>query len=373
MADEPARAGRGGRRAAAAAVLVLALAAAGFAGQVFSRPSATDGSGRPAGSAAVATAPIVRTDLADTVQLAGSLGYGTAEPVINQAAGAAYTALPAPGQTVREGQQLYEVDARPVVLFFGPRPLWRDLGIGVASGPDVAEVVTSLAALGFADPPDPAAAGDFTWATAAAVERWQAALGVAITGVISPGDVVMAPGPLRIAGVTASLGQPAQPGQPVLQATGTTELVQAPLPVAQEYLVRPGDAVTITLPDGKSTTGGTVTAVAAVATAPDSQSRDASGQPGQPTVLVTVALKGPAPGLDQAPVSVNVTSARAVGVLAVPINALQALAGGGYAVTVVTGPTSHLVAVSTGLFTATQVQVRGRGLRAGDSVQVPAP
>jgi len=49
-----------------------------------------------------------------------------------------------------------------------------------------------------------------------------------------------------------------------------------------------------------------------------------------------------------------------------------ALAGGGYAVAVVHGSASHLVAVQTGLITSTQVQVSGAGLRPGELVQVPA-
>jgi hypothetical protein len=65
-------------------------------------------------------------------------------------------------------------------------------------------------------------------------------------------------------------------------------------------------------------------------------------------------------------------SAQASNVLAVPVNALVALAGGGYAVQVVHGSASHLVAVQTGLITSTQVQVSGPGLSPGVLVQVPA-
>ncbi len=76
---------------------------------------------------------------------------------------------------------------------------------------------------------------------------------------------------------------------------------------------------------------------------------------------VTVRLTQPdaAGHLDQAPVSVNIISAQARGVLAVPVSALVALAGGGYAVDVVQGSTVHLVAVQTGLFSQTLVQVSG--------------
>jgi hypothetical protein len=92
-------------------------------------------------------------------------------------------------------------------------------------------------------------------------------------------------------------------------------------------------------------------------------------------VQVTIRLGRPAAAsrLDQAPVTVGIVSARARGVLAVPVSALVALAGGGYAVEVVHGPGGHLVAVRTGLFAQTLVQVSGPGLTAGQRVEVPAP
>jgi hypothetical protein len=74
--------------------------------------------------------------------------------------------------------------------------------------------------------------------------------------------------------------------------------------------------------------------------------------------------------LDQAPVTVNITSAHADNVLAVPIGALVALAGGGYAVRVIQGTNSHLVAVSAGLYSDTLVQVLGAGLAVGTTVEV---
>jgi 2-keto-4-pentenoate hydratase len=57
--------------------------------------------------------------------------------------------------------------------------------------------------------------------------------------------------------------------------------------------------------------------------------------------------------LDQAPVNVNITTQRADGVLAVPVNALLALAGGGYGVDVVTGNGAvQLTGVTTGLYSS---------------------
>jgi hypothetical protein len=59
-----------------------------------------------------------------------------------------------------------------------------------------------------------------------------------------------------------------------------------------------------------------------------------------------------------------VTGTRA-GVLAVPVTALLALGEGGYAVQVVTGATSRLLAVTTGMFAGDLVEVSGQGLTEG--------
>ena len=385
----------GQRRPRAAAVAVPILAAGVTAGALLGgyalRPS------RPAAAPQTPTgaAPVVRTNLTNTVQVSGSLSYAGADTVVNQAPGTAYTALPAAGAIIRRGQRVYEVDGAPVTLFYGARPQWRALSEGVVPGPDVAQLDRNLIALGYGA--YLTVSDYFTGATAYAVELWQQATGLPVTGTVPLGQVVFEPGPLRVVNVAASLGATPQPGGTVLTATSPVPVVVAQLPVAQAYLVRAGDRVTVTLPDGVTTTPGTVTAVSSVAVATGGTPSDGAspGQPGtggsggagsssgssgsQDTVAMTVRLTHPAAvgNLDQAPVSVNVVSAQAHGVLAVPVSALVALAGGGYAVDVVHGSgalaTRQLVPVQTGLFSDTLVQVSGAQLAAGLEVEVPSP
>ena len=72
---------------------------------------------------------------------------------------------------------------------------------------------------------------------------------------------------------------------------------------------------------------------------------------------------------------VAITTATVPYALAVPVNALLALAGGGYAVEVVAADSTHrLLPVSLGLFDDADglVQVTGSGLAAGQKVVVPA-
>jgi hypothetical protein len=77
---------------------------------------------------------------------------------------------------------------------------------------------------------------------------------------------------------------------------------------------------------------------------------------------------------DQAPVQIGITTARVSNALVVPVTALLAQSGGGYAVEVVgASATNHLVPVSLGLFDDAEglVQVTASGLAAGQEVVVP--
>jgi hypothetical protein len=369
------------RRAAVVGVPLLAAGATaaalvgGFTLYPHQQAAATPG-------IATGTATVVRTDLSNTIQVAGALGYRGSYGVVNEATGTAYTALPATGTAVNRGQRLYEVDGTQVMLFYGARPAWRSLSEWVLPGPDVAQLDRNLIALGFGK--YLTVSDYYTAATAYAVGRWQQAAGLPVTGTVPLGQVVFAPGAIRVTAVAAVLGSPPQPGAQVLTATSTAPVVTAQLPVAQEYLVRSGQQVTVTLPDGVTTTPGTVAAVSSVATAPSGSGQDSGSQPspgsgrGQESVAMTVQLNRPlaAGGFDQAPVSVSIVAAHVSAVLAVPVSALVALAGGGYAVEVVHGAgtavTRQLVAVQTGLFSSTLVQVSGAGIAAGQRVEVPA-
>jgi hypothetical protein len=351
---------------------------------------------RPASapSTVTGTATAVRTDIVNTVQVSGSLSYGGSYTVVDETPGTAYTALPTAGAVIVRGHRVYEVDGTPVTLFYGARPEWRTLTEGITPGPDVAQLDRNLIAVGFGA--YLTISDYYTGATAYAVELWQQAAGLPVTGTVPLGQIAFAPGPLRVAGVTPSVGSPPQPGTAVLTATSPVPVVTAQLPVSQEYLVHAGDHVSVTMPDGVTTIPGVVTAVSSVATSGSGgQGSGGQGSGGQPqpgasqggaggpgasqdTVALTVRLVHPRTtgNFDQAPVNVNIVSAQAHDVLAVPISALVALAGGGYAVEVVHGSgasaTRQLVPVQTGLYSDTLVQVSGAGLTAGEEVEVPS-
>jgi hypothetical protein len=250
-------------------------------------------------------------------------------------------------------------------------PDWRDLGEGV-TGADVTQLNHDLVRLGDAGRADVAAAGwaDYSWATASGVRRLEERLGVVTPpGGLALGQVVFEPEALRVSQVTGSLGGPAS--GPVLAATSDRHVVVIPLDVSQESEVRAGDRVSVTLPDG-TTTPGVVSWVGTVATTTPAS----KGQSPVTTIPVTVRLTDPgaAGSLDQAPVTVNITTATAHDVLAVPVTALLARSPGGYDVEVAgPGNTRRYVPVTPGIFDDADglVQVTG-ALRPGQRVVVAA-
>jgi hypothetical protein len=281
-----------------------------------------------------------------------------------------FTALPSVGQIIRRGQSVYEISGQPVLLLYGSVAPTRAFTLGMSAGHDVAELNANLDALGYGQ----GLAGDeFTTATAAAIRALQSAQGASVTGELLLGSVVFHPGPVRVTSVTPTVGQAVVPG-PVLAITSTARQVKIALDASQQASVEVGDRVTITLPDNQ-TTPGRITYVSSVATTPSS-SGHGSEEEGAPTVEVDATPTNPAATghLDQAPVNVEITTERVENVLAVPVDALLALAGGGYAVEVAEGGVHRLEAVTVGLFDDAEgvVQVSGQGLSAGQHVVVPA-
>lgn len=342
----------------------VALAAAAGFGARSAWPSATP-PGTPA-TVAVATATVLRTNLAARQQVAGVLGYQGFFTVASELDGI-LTWLPSQGSTVRRGQPLFAVSGQPVPLLYGSLPAWRPFVLGMTAGPDVRQLQRNLAALGF----DPGRAdGVFGWTTELAVQRWQGAAGLVVTGAIPLGAIAFLPGPLRVTTTPDQPGAPLAVGTSVVSGTSLTAGVQVSLPVGGP-VIRPGDQVTVTLPDGSTTVPGTVTAVGSVASVP-STSDNGSGGSQAAAIPVTVTIRATvAAGLDQAPVQVAITEQRADHVLAVPVTALLALPGGGYAVQGV-GPHGRLIPVATGLFDDTSglVAVTGSGLAPGLAVTV---
>jgi peptidoglycan hydrolase-like protein with peptidoglycan-binding domain len=359
LGPSPAPPGRRARRWLAGVLAVAVLGGAGWwAG---GHPGLATATPPTTPAVPTATATVARQDLNGQTKVSGTLGYAGSGTVQSPLQGRV-TWLPTAGTVIRRGGTLLAVDNKPVQLFYGTLPPWRDLAVGVDDGPDVKQLEQNLVALG--DDPDHQLTVDnhYTAATAAAVKRWQKARGLDQTGVFTTTmPVVVLPWAVRVNTLNASVGGQAAPGQAAYTVTSNRHQVTVNLDVSQQSYVKQGDRVDVVLPDGRHATG-RVSDVGRVAVT------SGSGQDQTTTIPVTVALDHPNAGgrLDQAPVDVYVTTQSRKGVLAVPVTALLALQEGGYAVeTVDAAGQHHLVAVRLGVFSNGMVEVSGPGLRAG--------
>ncbi len=144
-----------------------------------------------------------------------------------------------------------------------------------------------------------------------------------------------------------------------IETTGAEQVVQIDVDVDQVGRFTIGDALTIELPDDSTVTG-TVAAIEPAATAGD----------GGTTVPVDLTVDEVIDLPDGTPVTVLVGVVSAKGVLAVPVEAIVALAEGGFAVEVVDGATTHYVRVTLGAFADGMVEIDG-DVAEGQNVVVP--
>ena len=340
-----------GAAAVAAGMGVAGVAVFGDDGQSGSDAEAADDADPPT------LVEVVQRDLARTEELDGTVAYGDATPLVLAAEGT-LTALPDVGDVIEPGDVIAEVDGQPVVAFDGPTPLWRTLGPGVDDGTDVLHVEYVLAAMGYAEEHDMTVDEEWTSATTEAVEDFQEDHGQDDDGQIDVGEIVFIDGPVRVDAVAGALGQSA--GEAGIEVTSPERSVHVDLPVDDAELLAAGDAVEVELATGEVLPA-TVATVGAAETAED----------GSSTLPVTLTVDGGDGLADRSPVTVLVEIEAASGVLAVPVEALLALAEGGYAVErAAPDGTTDLVGVELGVFADGMVEVTGE-LSPGDQVVAP--
>jgi len=328
-------------------------------------------SGTPAGRTAAAppaTATVRQGAVTETTPVNGTLGYANSYPIRGQGSngGATLTWLPGAGTIISQGHVLYRTgNGTPIILMYGHVPDWRAMS-EETTGADVTQLNHDLVDLGYASAADIEALGwdYYSWDTAYAVELLEEHYGVSDpSGRLALGDIVFEPQAVRITSVSDIIGESGS--GPIMTATSDNHQIVVALSTSEQSQVKAGDPVTVTMPGG-STADGLITSVGTVA----------SGTGSNATVTVYVQLKDPtaAGTFDQAPVTVNITSSHASNVTIVPVTALLAQPGGGYAVEVVgAGNTRSLVKVTTGVFddSSGMVQVTGN-LAPGQMVVVPA-
>ncbi|MFJ7492735.1 peptidoglycan-binding protein [Streptomyces sp. NPDC097727] len=410
-------------------LLVAAVGVVGALGLGGGGTGADGAGGRGTGGQAVRVA---RGTLTDRTEIDGRLGHGPEVPFQVKMSGTV-TWLPESDKIVRRGETVLRIDDRPVVLLYGSLPMYRGLGMteaeGAAAGSgdsggggggggetagsngadgrrshgasgaaagrggdaqqqpvplhgmDVNQFETNLSALGYSG-----FTVDETYSslTAAAVKRWQKDLGLPQTGRVDAGDVVYAPGPVRIASTGVRVGADAV-GNP-LSYTSTSRMVDVAAPASDMNWARQGSEVMVELPDGRSVKG-KVTRVGKDASAPGGGGADSGGGAGgggdggsgtkaaTVSVVITFDDQSSLGRLESGPVTVRHVVTQHKDVLTVPVAALVALAEGGHGLELAEGSedggTGRFVPVKTGLFANGLVEVSGPRLHEGMKVRIP--
>ena len=360
---------------AGAAVLGALAGAAAFVAT-----SSGSGAGAPPAGAGGPTATITIQDLVQTDDQPGTLGYGDDRTAYDQLGGTV-TWVPQPGDVIRPDHRLLALDGTPVVLMNGSFPMYRSLSEGVADGSDIRELNADLVALGY-DPYGEITVDDhFSSGTADGVDRWEAAHDLTQDGQVQLGRIVFLPGSRRVASVNVSVGQtlPSGAAAAVMTTTSDRHVVTVQLDASRQTEAVVGEHVDVTLPSN-AVAQGVITQVGRVAQSTGTGSSQGSGgnstsgagSAPQATILVTISLRhaGRLGSLDQAPVTVAFALTTTRNALAVPVSALVATEGGGYALDVVnSNGTVVRTPVTPGSFAGGFVQISGSGIAAGMQVR----
>lgn len=363
-----------------ALVAVTAVAALGLATGFVVIQKDSDADADDVQEVAAATAQVERRTLAETETVDGILDFGKPQSLTAGRSGI-LTTVTQDDSVVERGGELFSVNLHPTILLYGEIPFYRDLHEGVPGGQDIVQLQENLIALGFDDGGSLEADGTFDASTRRAVEAWQESLEREETGVVASGDVAFLPGAVRVAGAQQPVGAMVQPGGGVLEYTSTSQEVRADLEIDQGDLATVDDTVEVILPDG-TRAAGTVTETAHRSSTSGDGGDDPTGGGGsgsddtsEPRIEVTISLDDPEAAGDYVSTNVEVvfTRAEVEDALTVPVTALLAVDGGGYAVELTGGRngTTTLVAVEPGTFADGYVEISG-DIEQGDEVVVPA-
>ncbi|MFB7010996.1 MULTISPECIES: peptidoglycan-binding protein [unclassified Streptomyces] len=342
----------------------VTVAAAVTGGVLFLGDGGDAGASGKGGDLPPATATVVRTDLVQSKTVDGRLDFAQRRPVKSAVEGTV-TVAASEGTTVAMGQALYELNDKPVTLLYGPVPMFREMKVG-DRGSDVLQLERNLRDLGYGSK----LLVDIRYDkdTEAAVKQWQKSLNREATGRVGRGDVVFQPGRVKVVAADAALADQVGPDTPVLTIASTKPVVRAELDQTDGALVSRNTKVEVTLPSGRTVAG------KVAGTVRPEEPASGGGAGAQDGITVEVVLDGgvgAASGEDaKASASVKFVSEAHKGVLAVPVEAVVALRGenGGYGLQVVTGTTSRMVRVETGMTADGQIEVSGPDLREGMKV-----
>ncbi|NNF70366.1 MAG: peptidoglycan-binding protein [Acidimicrobiia bacterium] len=203
----------------AAGVLAAVIAAV----VIIARSSSSDSDDTSEAEVTIRAVEAEQRDLIEYTNIDGTLQYANVSTVTAGTDGLV-TEVVSDGQTLSRGDAAYEVNATPIVVFYGDIPFYRTMVEGT-SGDDVLLLEQNLASLGYHTVEDEdgdvadagfTVDGTFDAQTSEAVKRWQEDLGIAETGTVPPGDVIMVPGPSQASGVVVEIGSRVQAGSTIM-------------------------------------------------------------------------------------------------------------------------------------------------------------
>lgn len=341
------------RSAALLAALGVGLVAA-YALMTSLRPADADDPDGPR----LVFAPVERRTLRDVLLVRGTAAHPVLQTLKASKPGRVTGVRVQPGHTVQPGTPLLEIDGTPLVALAGERPLWRELTVG-SEGVDVQQVETALAAAGH---PPGTIDVRFTTATAAALNAWKAERGLTPDGMIGPGEVLVAPWPLRVGGVNVAVGDFVAPGADLVEVTRTDPVVALELSPGERVRALVGAEAVVELGPNRNRAVGKV---ASLAESPSRRSEGAQFYPG------TVTLVGQPPTFEGTEARVEIVLATVADVLAVPAAAVILDGSGSPAVRIRrTGADGvKVVVISTGLQAGGFVEVKS-GLDGSEEVVI---
>ncbi len=222
---------------------IVAVAAVGWAGVTVLRPSED-----PLEASTFTTVSVEQGEVGSSMSLNTVATWQQTPVGTNRVAGVVTSVEVEAGQEVTAGQSLYTVDLRPVVIAQGTVPSFRDIALDT-TGADVAQLQTLLGTLGFYSGMADGNAGS---RTVAAIKAWQKSLGLAQTGVVSAGDIIVVPSlPARVTlnNELIAVGGTLGGGELLLNALPESPEFTLSVTSAQAASIPEGTRVEITSPD----------------------------------------------------------------------------------------------------------------------------
>ncbi|MGZ0193324.1 MAG: peptidoglycan-binding domain-containing protein [Acidimicrobiales bacterium] len=315
------------KRTISAVVLLAAVVGAGFLVVAADGTSENDTDATTPTASAAATVQVTRQTLTETAETTGTVGHGDAVELPIESQGIV-TWAPDQDDVLAVGDTAVRVDNRPVTLAAGTTPLYRELRVvgsserdeagdrlGHQTGDDVAQLQQFLVDEGFDDDGRLEVDADFGPSTKRAVQDWQEAVGHPATGRVDRSQLVFVDRDLVVEQAPA-VGQPFT----ALTMTEPARTVTATVAAAKRSFFAEG--ATVDLETDGNHLDGTVT-----------DTTRTTGPDGTTAYEIEISIDAElADGVES--VDVTATKTIATNVLTVPVRALLALAGGGWAVEV---------------------------------------